>query len=239
MSDLDSQVPYWDAAAATKTFTHPLHTPWLDGLSRHASILDYGCGYGRTMQELEGHGFSDLTGVDASPAMTRRARDLHPTLRFATLDAPPAAPFPDAGFDAVLLFAVLTCIPGDEAQHRLITELNRVLKPGGILYISDLLLQDDERNRIRYDRHAEQNGGSYGVFETGDGAVCRHHPREWFSALLAGFRAIDTRTITVSTMNGHESTGIQILVRKPGSPQRRAVSPGGPPPVGPGAGPGR
>ncbi|MFK0160064.1 SAM-dependent methyltransferase, partial [Streptomyces sp. NPDC090493] len=59
--------------------------------------------------------------------------------------------------------------------------------------------------------------GSYGVFETGDGAVCRHHPRERFSTLLAGFQTIDTRTITVPTMNGHESTGIQILARKPTS----------------------
>ncbi|MEU9151959.1 class I SAM-dependent methyltransferase [Streptomyces sp. NPDC048417] len=78
MSDLDSQVPYWDAAAATKTFTHPLHLPWLDGISRHAAILDYGCGYGRIMKELEQHGFDHLTGVDASPAMISRARRLHP-----------------------------------------------------------------------------------------------------------------------------------------------------------------
>lgn len=216
MSDLDSQVPYWDAAAAVKTFTHPLHLPWLDGISRHTAILDYGCGYGRSMKELEQYGFGNLTGVDASPEMINRARRLHPTMRFTALDAPPALPHPDAGFDAALLFAVLTCIPGDEAQHRLIAELNRILKPGGILYISDLLLQDDERNRSRYDRHADHYG-SYGVFETGDGAVCRHHPREWFSALLAGFQTIDTRTITVATMNGHESIGIQILARKPTS----------------------
>ncbi|MFE1312575.1 class I SAM-dependent methyltransferase [Streptomyces sp. NPDC058755] len=216
MSDLDSQVPYWDAAAATKTFTHPLHLPWLDGIGTDAAILDYGCGYGRIMKELEQGGFGNLTGVDASPGMINRARRLHPTLRFAALDAPPASPYPDAGFDVVLLFAVLTCVPGDEAQHRLIGELNRVLKPGGILYVSDLLLQDDERNRNRYNRHAGHYAG-YGVFETGDGAVCRHHPREWFSTLLAGFQTIATRTITVPTMNGHESTGIQILARKPTS----------------------
>lgn len=214
VSDLDSQIPYWDAAAATKTFTHPLHPPWLDGLSRRAAILDYGCGYGRTMAELQQHGFTDLTGADTSPAMIERARHLHPTLNFTTLDAPPAWPSPHAAFDAVLLFAVLTCVPADEAQLRLIAELHRVLKPGGILYLSDLLLQDDERNRHRYDR--------YGVFKTGDGAVCRHHSRAWLTTLLSGFQTLKTRTITVPTMNGHESTGIQILARKPEVPSTAA-----------------
>lgn len=56
MSGLDSQIPYWDCAAATKTFTHPLHLPWLGGISKHAAILDYGCGYGRTLS-----GSSDST----------------------------------------------------------------------------------------------------------------------------------------------------------------------------------
>lgn len=220
MSDPDSQVAYWDSAAATKTFTHPLHPPWLDELDRRAAILDYGCGYGRVMAELEQHGFGNLTGVDTSPAMLDRARRLHPTLRLATLDTPPLSPCPDAGFDAVLLFAVLTCVPDDEAQHRLITELNRVLKPGGILYLSDLLLQDDERNRGRYDRHANDHGshGSYGIFATGDGAICRHHPRERLATLLTGFETVATRTITVPTMNGHEAAGIQLLARKPVAP---------------------
>jgi SAM-dependent methyltransferase len=214
VSDPDSQIPYWDAAAATKTFTHPLHLPWLHGISRHSAIFDYGCGYGRTMEELERHGFSNLTGADISLAMIERAQHLHPTLHFTTLDTPHARTFSHAEFDAVLLFAVLTCIPVDEAQHRLIADLNRILKPGGILYISDLLLQDDERNRRRYNRYTTLHG-SYGVFETDDGAVCRHHSREWLTTLLTGFETISTRTITVPTMNGHESTGIQILVRKP------------------------
>ncbi|MGW7205571.1 class I SAM-dependent methyltransferase [Streptomyces sp. NPDC054837] len=213
MSELDSQVPYWDAAAATKTFTHPLHLPWLDVLGRQAAILDYGCGYGRAMAELERHGFDNLTGVDTSPGMLDRARDLHPGMRFALLDTPPLMPCPDAAFDAVLLFAVLTCIPVDEAQDRLIAELHRVLAPGGLLFISDLLLQDDERNRDRYSRHAAQYG-SYGVFETSDGAVCRHHSRERLGALLAGFETVDTRVIPVRTMNGHTSKGIQMLARK-------------------------
>ncbi|MEU9172194.1 hypothetical protein AB0D34_31135 [Streptomyces sp. NPDC048420] len=55
------------------------------------------------MAELEQLGFDNLTGVDTSPEMIRRALSLHPTLRFTT----PAefSPSP-ASFDAALLFAV-------------------------------------------------------------------------------------------------------------------------------------
>ncbi|QUC63753.1 class I SAM-dependent methyltransferase [Streptomyces sp. A2-16] len=213
MPDLDSQTPYWDAAATTKTFTHPLHMPWLDDVDERAAILDYGCGYGRVLHALEQQGFTNLTGVDASPGMISRARALRPTMPFAVLDAPPASAHPDASLDVVVLFAVLTCIPGDDAQRRLVGELRRVLEPGGLLYLSDLLLQDDERNRDRYARFAEPYG-TYGVFETGDGAVCRHHPSDWFTSLLADFEIADTRRITVATMNGHASKGIQILARR-------------------------
>ncbi|MER5185577.1 class I SAM-dependent methyltransferase [Streptomyces sp. NPDC002896] len=217
MSDLDSQTAYWDASATTKTFTHPLHMPWLDGTDRHAAVLDYGCGYGRTMEALLQQDFNNLSGVDTSPGMISRAGTLHPTMHFAVLDTPPMLAYPDASIDVVILFAVLTCIPSNDAQRRLVGELSRVLKPGGMLYLSDLLLQDDERNRDRYARFAERYG-TYGVFETGDGGVCRHHSSDWFTSLLADFEIADIRRITVATMNGHESAGIQLLARKPTRP---------------------
>jgi SAM-dependent methyltransferase len=59
-------------------------------------------------------------------------------------------PFCDRSFDAVVLFTVLTCIPFDEDQIALLAEIRRTLRPGGLLYISDLLLNSDERNIERY-----------------------------------------------------------------------------------------
>ena len=55
-------------------------------------------------------------------------------------------PCGDQSIDAVLLFAVLTCIASDDAQKNLLREFKRVLRPGGLLVISDYPLQTDERN---------------------------------------------------------------------------------------------
>ncbi|MGW3935994.1 class I SAM-dependent methyltransferase [Streptomyces phaeochromogenes] len=215
LKELGSQTTYWNAAAAagTKQFAHPLHRPWLEDVSRSAMLLDYGCGYGRIMNDLAQQGFNNLAGVDTSPTMIAQARQRHPAMQFTTLDRPPKLPMAAASVDVILLFAVLTCIPEDQAQRSLIGELTRVLKPNGLLYVSDLLLQNDQRNQDRYAKSAERYG-TYGVFRTDDGAVCRHHPSDWFTTLLAGLDPIAPRHITVPTMNGYESEGLQLLTHK-------------------------
>ncbi|MFI5532946.1 class I SAM-dependent methyltransferase [Kitasatospora sp. NPDC051853] len=214
MTDLGDQREYWDGVGATKTFTHPLDPGLLAGVGPAARILDYGCGYGRLMAELSEQGFLDLSGVDVSSALVERGRRARPDLRFDVLEAPPGLAVPAESFDVVLLFAVLTCVPDEGAQRALTEELHRVLAPGGLLYVSDLLLQDDERNQLRYAAHAEEFGTPYGVFATDDGAVCRHHDRAHLHALLDGFEVLEERPIEVATMNGNRSRGVQLLLRK-------------------------
>lgn len=213
MASLDQQTEYWNSTGAGKNFTHPIEPSWLSGLDRSARILDYGCGYGRLAGELRERGFEDVEGVDLSPALISRARLDLPGLRFSVIDSPPTLPLPDAGFDAILLFAVLTCVPTDAGQRELVAELHRLLRPGGLLYLSDMCLQPDERNRARYEEFAAKYG-VYGVFETGDGAVCRHHSPDWLRSLLADFDQIADRHIPVTTMNGHPAQITQLLARK-------------------------
>ncbi|MER7541180.1 class I SAM-dependent methyltransferase [Streptomyces sp. NPDC097704] len=214
MKDLGSQISYWDSVGATKTFTHPVNPSWLAGVSLDARALDYGCGYGRVMAELSERGFRDVSGVDLSPALIERGRQLRPDLRFAVLESPPSLPDASESFDVVLLFAVLTCIPDGNAQRELVKELGRVMAPGGLLYVSDMLLQDDERNRSRYAAYAGQFGTPYGVFATDDGAVCRHHEIAELRALLSDFDLVGECPIEVATMNGHRSQAVQLLARK-------------------------
>ncbi|MBO4252686.1 class I SAM-dependent methyltransferase [Streptomyces griseorubiginosus] len=211
---MTGQLAYWNGPGAAKVFTHPVHSAWAARFGRQARILDYGCGYGRVMVELTEQGFSDVRGADPSAALIARGRRMRPDLRFEVLQSPPALPYAAASFDVVLLFAVLTCVPDEEDQRALVAELGRVLAPGGLLHVSDLLLQDDDRNRDRYAAPARRSGAPYGVFVTDDGAVCRHHGIADLHALLADMDVVDERRIDVGTMNGHRSRAVQMLCRK-------------------------
>jgi SAM-dependent methyltransferase len=204
---------YWDAAASTATFSHPLNLSWLDRfVAPEAAFLDYGCGYGRSLEALYEHGYRNTLGVDASAEMVARGARTYPYLRFETIGVPPLT-LPDGGFDAVLLFAVLTCIPSDEDQCALITELRRLLRPGGVLYLSDPPLQPDRRNRARYDAGLNEFG-VYGVFRTEYGAVFRHHDPAWLDSLLADFDVLARSEIDTITFNGNPTQAVQLIARR-------------------------
>lgn len=208
-----SQIRYWDRVAHEKRFSHPLRLDWLGKYSdKHARILDYGCGYGRTLAELSAAGYENLFGMDFSEAMLGRCGSEVPRPKLIRNDGN-ALPLKDGSLDAVLLFAVLTCIPDSNEQRILLTAVEQVLRPGGLIYLSDLLLNDDARNRERYQRFAEAYK-CYGVFELPEGVAVRHHQREWIEELTRSFRRLEYGPFTVTTMNGNTSAAFQYLGSK-------------------------
>lgn len=209
---IPAQVPYWDRVAGEKRFSHPLRIEWLN---RHAGprtrILDFGCGQGRTITELLRGGYKNLIGMDFSFRMLKCCRSQLTDLKLIQNDGQ-TIPLQKHSVDLVLLFAVLTCIPLDEGQRELLREISRVLRPGGLLYISDLLLNRDLRNLERYDRYAREYG-TYGIFELPEGVVVRHHRKEWIEELTVAFSQLKFEPFEVRTMNGNESAAFQYLSR--------------------------
>lgn len=210
-----SQSSYWDSVANEKRFSHPLSLDWLKQYLKNprARVLDYGCGYGRTLAELSVAGYTNIVGVDFSEAMLMRARAEVPHAELIRNDGR-SLPFKNDCFDAVLLFAVLTCIPDSNEQRFLLAEVERVLRPGGLIYLSDLLVNDDARNRQRYQRYAETYN-CYGVFELPEGVVVRHHQKEWIEEITRPFQMLEHEPFDVITMNGNVSAAFQYLGRKP------------------------
>ncbi|WP_432408025.1 class I SAM-dependent methyltransferase [Wukongibacter sp. M2B1] len=206
------QKKYWDSISTTKHFTTPFQAEaFCEYVNKEGAILDIGCGYGRTLDELHQIGFQKLIGIDFALGMIERGKEQFPYLDLRVKkDA--AIDLPDESVDAVILFAVLTCIWDNTEQKALIQEIRRVLKPCGILYVNDFLLNTDERNLNRYEQFKNVYG-SYGVFELPEGAVCRHHSEEWIQELLADFSILQYEHLTFTTMNGHKSNGFYFIGR--------------------------
>lgn len=210
---IHDQEKYWDKVAEEKEFPTPFQMETFEKyVLKEMSILDVGCGYGRTLNELYNHGFKNLTGIDYSQGMINRGLRLYPYLNLIKTDGERIS-FPDNEFDAVILLAVLTSSYKDDEQQNIISEISRVLKDDGILYINDYLINQDERNLNRYEKF-EDKYGKYGIFELPEGAVFRHHTEENIMKLTKDFEELVFEKTVYNTMNGHKSNGFYYIGKK-------------------------
>jgi len=94
------------------------------------TILDVGCGTGGTTKFLTQYG--EVTGIERSPLAVRLAGKRGIALRRGSANA---LPFPRQTFDVVTLFDVL--YHKDVIVAAALSEAYRVLKPGGVLLVTD------------------------------------------------------------------------------------------------------
>ena len=102
-------------------------------------ILDAGCGSGRNLVYLLRSGF-DVFGIDSDPAAIVQVRalaaELAPSLsteQFLVGDIE-SLPWPGESMDAVLCSAVLHFADDEHRFGRMLQEMWRVLRPGGLLF---------------------------------------------------------------------------------------------------------
>ena len=115
----------------------------LDTLGINATgkrVLDVGCGPGNLLVALSTDTPKLLVGVDVDAIFLEFGRSQieksveNPSTTPALLHAAlPTLPFADASFDLVTCFLVMPHVPDDSVA---LTELARVLKPGGTLAVS-------------------------------------------------------------------------------------------------------
>ena len=214
MNNINNQKDYWDKVASQKTFTHPLNISLLKNyVHKNDFILDYGCGYGRITSELYEHGFTNIIGLDTSKELIDRGIKLHPHLKLLQIENAQSIPVENGTVNAIILFAVLTCIPSNEGQKQLIASLCEKLREDGIIYISDYYLQQSSQEVSAYENY-NNDPSNYGVFTLAEGATFRHHTKEWIKELLRNFDILDEKQLEVKTMNGHVANAFQIITRK-------------------------
>lgn len=206
----ENQYEYWNEVAKVKKFTTSLNIKLFSKLlNKNSKILDYGCGYGRTLNDLYLNGYKNLIGFDYANEMIERGKTEFPYLDL-NLSSDNIIDYPSNSVDMVTLFAVVTCIITDKPLKALIQEIKRVLKPTGYIYINDFLINTDDRNKKRYEKYAKKYQ-KYGVFELTEGAVLRHYHKKYIFELLNGFKDLYYKEHTFKTMNGNSSNGFVYL----------------------------
>lgn len=115
--------------------SHVLDAPMLERVRGGAfgNALDIGCGEGRFCRMLRAEGLSCI-GVDPARALIDHARERDPAGDYRIGQAE-ALDFDDASFDLVVSYLSLIDIKGFD---RAISEMARVLRPGGALLIANL-----------------------------------------------------------------------------------------------------
>lgn len=132
----------WDAEAFFASGEHELAAALEEAAAlglpqRRDAALDFGCGLGRITRALAGR-FGAAVGVDISQTMVARAGEIAagvPNLEYLVNTAPDLALLGDRRFDLVWCRLVLQHQPTRAHALRYVSELVRVLAPGGLLYL--------------------------------------------------------------------------------------------------------
>jgi ubiquinone/menaquinone biosynthesis C-methylase UbiE len=116
----------------------------VDAISSNSTpktALDFGCGAGNLTGHLHDLGVR-VTAADISTAFLQLITERYPDVTTHRLNGADLSEIPNATFDLVATYSVLHHIP--DYLHA-VTEMCRVLKPGGVLYI------DHEKNQAYWD----------------------------------------------------------------------------------------
>jgi len=140
-ASLDLFLPAYDPIMRLLGFTRALR-PLVDQaeLQPHYTVLDIGCGTGALDLVIkEAHPQVTVTAIDPDPRALaraqRKAQRAGVVIRFDRGFAD-ALPYPDEAFDRVFSSMMLHHVPRAEKQG-LLSEVRRVLKPGGRLELLD------------------------------------------------------------------------------------------------------
>jgi ubiquinone/menaquinone biosynthesis C-methylase UbiE len=171
---------------------------WL-GIPPGQQWLDVGCGTGALTQAvLTSYQPAHIVGVDRSHSIAAYATQTTADARavFCAGDAQ-AIPLPSASRDVVVSGLVLNFVPD---QPRAVTEMKRVLRPGGTaaLYVWDYA-GDMQLMRYFWDASAALDPRGIEVDEGKRFPICKPEPlRALFES--AGLAEVETRAIDVPTV---------------------------------------
>ncbi len=135
-----------------------------------ATILDLGCGTGEMAEFLSGHGYA-VTGIDINAEAIEQNKARATRVQYVTSDVTERLPFADGTFDAIVISFVLVNVLPLTERERLVSEITRIVKPGGIVWVNEGLVSDDYAKRYTLCAPFLENDHDFFVFAEGTTSV--------------------------------------------------------------------
>ncbi len=201
---------FWEADYRTKGDLYGGTPRSIPDFPRGATVLELGCGNGKTLSGLcRQH--QSIVAIDYSPRAAHLARMKaypEPGPEIAVADAQ-HTPFCDHTFDAITACHVLGHGPVD-SRIAIIDELMRLLRPVGLIWFCDFSNRD-----FRYGSGRQTEPGT---FVRGNGIATHYFSesevRDLFSGFETAFLRFDDWTLRVKGVD-YPRSEISALFRKP------------------------
>lgn len=132
-----NEAAYQIRAAGFHRLMQNTHAP--DSLQ---SVHDVGCGTGFYIEQWKKAGASQVTGSDLTDVAVCNLSERYPSSSFFQMDLTESVPSEHrARYDAVSCMDVLFHVVEDEAYTRALANLNTLLRPGGMLVMTEKFLK--------------------------------------------------------------------------------------------------
>ncbi|PSK89422.1 methyltransferase family protein [Murinocardiopsis flavida] len=115
-----------------------------------SAVLDIGPGTGFYINAWTTLGARSVNGLDIADSAVAQLREKFPDATFDRADISDGAPFDDGAFDVVSAFDVLFHIVDDDRYEKAMTEVHRVLAPGGRFIFSENFVPERRVGRKHY-----------------------------------------------------------------------------------------
>lgn len=173
-----------------------------------AELLDIGCGNGRLAASIP---VVHYTGLDLSSQLLTIAKQRFPNYTFVH-GSILQLPFPDAQFDVVACVATLQHIPSAAYRRQALAEINRVLKPGGTLFMLNW-------NLVEQSQYQQYTANQADGYDTGDYLIPwkNDHGEVLAQRYYHGFGIAEIAELT-------EDAGLRIMNNELGPDKRNIVT---------------
>jgi len=189
----------------------------LNNLSNTGTVLDVGCGVGRISLFLAEKGYK-VIGVDVSESLIIKARELSKKkdldINFIITDGI-ELPFDDETYDVIIGFKFLCYIPTSQLRHEYLKNLYRILKPGGILLLTQNIVPEEYIDEARDEYFQSCSASQFTSLEQGDNFPLGDGFVHWFTEKHLLDELSDTKFLIeqFDTDEAHAGEGFLRLIK--------------------------